>query len=238
MSDKLRVVICLCAVGAVGFVAPAARGCMVPTPPIEPPPRVFTDRHSPTDYWVWVELRTVFNSGGQVHSCSCGLGLASPLPSGVTIGNGVTVGYYDTATMTFVEAISEFTGLAPSAASTQGWTAGPPIPDPLTGSPLVNNWFGYGGQIQPVAPRPLGPNEIFVMCFQFEVPANFVVTGSIDAQIGGGLGNSDLSPMFGMRPDPDSHLASYSNAFAFPIPAPSVASMLVVLGATMRRRRR
>jgi hypothetical protein len=69
---------------------------MTPTPPIDPPPRVFTDRTSPTDLTVWIELHNVFDSGGQVHSCACGLGVANPLPPAMVLGSGVEIGYFDT----------------------------------------------------------------------------------------------------------------------------------------------
>jgi hypothetical protein len=127
----------------------------------------------------------------------------------------------------------------PNAATSAGWAAGPSTPDPLTGSPLVSNWSGFGGNVQPVTPRALGPNEIFVMCYSFDVPASFAITGSIDAQIGGGLANEDFTPMFGERPDADSHFAAYSAVFQFPVPTPAASAVLVAAGlicATCRRR--
>ena len=225
-----------CGVLGAGIVS-SAGACVTPTPPVEPPPRVFSERHSPTDYWVWIELRNVFTTDTS-HDCSCGLGLGSALPTGMVIGEGVQIGVYNTSTMEIVRSITPFDDLAPSEASSMGWRDGPDAPDPLTGSPQVQNWFGFGGNIGVVTPGALGLNEIFVMCFQFDVPADFALTGTIPAQIGGGLGNPDGSPMFGVRENADSHLASYSNVFEFPIPAPGVVGVLLVAGAFGASRRR
>ncbi len=99
-------------------------------------------------------------------NCACGFGFAGsstvapalvPLDASVVILNRLTCQP--------VGVVAAFDPLVPNG------TVGADLNNPqLYPAGAGATWFGFGGAINPFVPPQLGPNEVFAICFSFDVP--------------------------------------------------------------------
>ncbi|HMN97312.1 MAG TPA: hypothetical protein PKC43_05990, partial [Phycisphaerales bacterium] len=184
--------------GAVScsFIATAS-ACTGPPPPAEPP-TIWILPGGPGRVNVYILLEKVFATDSP-HDCACGVGLgniSSPVPPGVQI-NSVRVGklILGGPQPIFVP-LPAFDPLEDDEPATVGFQAG--SGDPMLGDPEPGStWSGFGGTIGAVQPGPLGPNEVWVLCFNIK-GVSVPQAALLPFQIGGGLANPEnpFAPLF------------------------------------------
>lgn len=162
-------------------------------------------------------------------NCVCGLGLGStdnPAPAGLSVTNPrvVAVGPADVILFT----LPNFNTLAPNANTTLGLGTSP-------GSAPGATWFGFGGVVLPFDPPPLPPGGMWKLLFDVTLPVTALPSWNrkFPGQLAGGTGDDNFTPILG-GDHPTNFFQPLNNA----VPTPAGATMLLVAGAGLLRRRR
>jgi len=153
----------------VSLAPRSASACTMPPPEMQPWIEVHGDPDDDDliNLWIGFELAGLFPSipGGV---CQCGIGLGSttvPFPGTVEF-NDVMVTVTNRLTHDSLE-IEAFDDLTFDAAAAAFFAGGPVL---LPGA----LWGGFSGIVDPFAVPVLGPNEVFKLWFDVEVPAGLV----------------------------------------------------------------
>jgi hypothetical protein len=171
MGPALRTSLSLFALTTCAAIRPVY-GCTMIPPPTDPPPAVwYTDKGFDTVTGMekiaeGIDLLGLFGPTS-VTNCACGTafvnGVAIPhsvLDAYVTITNTVT--HADVIVSAFTAAFA-----APNSAVSSRLNGNVP---PIAGNGPPANWTGFGGPVTPFTVPTLGPNEIFKLWFDYEVP--------------------------------------------------------------------
>ncbi len=172
---------------------PTSYACGNP-PPIQPP-KVWVISHGDTnndglfEWWIGIELDSVFAPINPATSCVCGLGLNGNLPP-IAILAGAMIAVTNTVTHE-ITPLPEFVFLRD-----------PNLDDPLKAGdalPLGAQWAGFQAFVNPFVLPPLGPNEVYKLWFEvlFDVP----VFPPIAVQVAAGSpGDSDHPIIYTIDP--------------------------------------